>query len=339
MKKFKINSYQQAGVNLKKVHKIQNTINSLLFKTKNQYTKNFLIGHYAGLFSFNNTNFCIHTDGVGTKILVAQALKKHNTIGIDAVAMNVNDIVCIGAKPLVGVDYIALSKEDDKLVNEIFKGLIKGCQLSGIALVGGETAILADMFQSKPNQTSYDLAMSVVGVCQKEILDGSKIKQGDLIIGLESSGLHSNGFSLARKILDIKKWGNKMLTPTKIYSNLVLEILENAKINGLAHITGGAFSKLSRLGKVCAKGFLLDSFPEPSGIFKEIYEIISNPIECYKTFNMGIGFVLVTPPDQEQIIFDIATKFKTKAFRVGKIIPQRKVILKMDKKEFELANY
>jgi phosphoribosylformylglycinamidine cyclo-ligase len=329
-------SYAKAGVNLKKIKTIQSNINKLLKCTANSFTPNFLEGHYAGLFKVGKTNFAFHCDGVGTKILVAQKLKKHDTIGIDAIAMNVNDIVCIGARPIVAVDYIALTNSDEKLVLEILKGLIKGCKLSNIALIGGETAILPDMLKKENSQTGYDLAAAVVGVCQNNIIDGSKIKENDLLIGLESSGLHSNGFSLARKILDIKKWGKQMLQPTKIYSPLVLKIIENFQINGIAHITGGAFSKLIRLTKKSNFGFVLDNMPKPAPIFQELFNHIGDLRECYRTFNMGIGMVIVAPNSQADDIIKFSKTNKINAKIIGHISKNKGVFLVDGKKQINL---
>lgn len=171
-----------------------------------------VFGHYGGLFKCGNDTLVIHTDGVGTKVIVAQQLDKYDTIGIDAVAMSVNDILCVGAEPLVGVDYLALAEEDDELVNEIMKGLANGAEESGCAIIGGETAIIPDIIkgESKP----FDLAFTIVGRVKKQTI-GDHITKGDVIVGLESSGLHSSGYTLARKALDIKKWEKKCSNPRR----------------------------------------------------------------------------------------------------------------------------
>lgn len=322
-----ITSYSQAGITLNKIKLIQSKINKTIFKGK----PSALIGHYAGIVNLGKEKLAIHTDGVGTKVLVAQALEKYDTIGIDAIAMNVNDIICVGAVPVAGVDYLALKKEDEFLVKEIFKGLMKGARQSQIEIVGGETAIMPDII--KGGKRPFDLAFTIIGKADN-LLTGEKIKPGQKIIGLESSGLHSNGFTLARKVLNIKKWGKTLLTPTKIYVKPVLEILSKNKISGLAHITGGAFSKLTRLNK--KYGFLLNNLPKPKPIFKELNKKIKNPCEMHRTFNMGIGMCIIADKKYEKSIFSIARKHKINAFLIGEIIKEKGVWLKQNEKKFRI---
>ncbi|MFN3910029.1 MAG: phosphoribosylformylglycinamidine cyclo-ligase [Candidatus Anstonellaceae archaeon] len=329
-------TYSKAGVNVKKVKKIQNKINRLLFSTANPFTPKFLAGHYAGIFTIGKTTLAAHCDGVGTKILVAQALNKHNTIGIDAVAMNVNDLVCIGAKPIVGLDYLAISKEDEKLIQQILSGVINGCKMANIALIGGETAILSDMFSSPKNKTGYDLAMSVIGVVENKLIDGSNVKPNQILIGLPSSGLHSNGFSLARKILDIKKWGKEMLTPTILYDKIVLKLINECDITAIAHITGGAFSKLSRISNISRCGFYLENMPQPKGIFSYILDVVKDPKECYRTFNMGIGMVLVAQKNEQDKILDICKEYKINAEVIGTTIAKKDVLLNFEGRKISL---
>lgn len=313
-----VKSYSEAGINLEKIKSIQKNINKLIFAGK----PDALIGHYAGLVNFADKTLAIHADGVGSKVLVAQQLEKYDTIGIDAVAMNVNDIICIGAKPIAGVDYLALAKEDEFLVNEIFKGLMKGALESGIEIVGGETAILPEII--KGDKRPFDLALTVIGEVQK-LITGEAMKPGDVIIGLESSGLHSNGFTLARKILDIEKWGTAMLTPTRIYVNSVLAMLLECKIKGLAHITGGAFSKLTRLHK--KHGFLLNNMPKPAPIFRVLYNEIENEQEMHRTFNMGIGMCVIGDKGDEGKILNIAKKSGINSYVIGEIVSSEGVWL------------
>ncbi|MCK4319861.1 phosphoribosylformylglycinamidine cyclo-ligase [Candidatus Micrarchaeota archaeon] len=306
------------SVNVKKVRGIQANINKRIFKGQ----KNALIGHYAGIFSFAGKKMAIHTDGVGTKVLVAEELEKYDTIGIDAVAMNVNDLICIGARPLAGVDYLAVAKEDPWLIDEIIKGLVKGANQSGINIVGGETAIMKDVI--KGGKRPFDLAFTAVGVVEK-LITGEKIKNRDVMIGLESSGLHSNGYTLARKALDMKKWGKKMLTPTKIYVKPVMEMVRKVRVNGIAHITGGAFSKLTRLNKKI--GFFMDEPIKPKPIFNALWKEVQDEKEMYRTFNMGIGMVVVVPAREEDKVLKIAKKHKIKAQRIGEIIKESGVFL------------
>ncbi|MBI5227131.1 phosphoribosylformylglycinamidine cyclo-ligase [Candidatus Micrarchaeota archaeon] len=292
-----------------------------------------IFGHYGGVFKSGNSELVIHTDGVGTKVLVAQELGKYDTVGLDAIAMSVNDILCMGAEPLVGVDYIALAKEDDELVEELMKGLVVGAKESNCPIVGGETAIMPEVIKgtSKP----FDLTFTVVGKVRKKIILGNEIEPGDVIVGLESSGLHSNAFTLARKALDSKKWGLEMLTPTRIYVKPVLEMIDNCEIHGIAHITGGAFSKITRLNKEI--GYVLDNLPKPKPIFNAIYEKVGNWQEMYRTFNMGIGMVVIVPKSEADNIIKIAKKQGIGASIVGKVIEKKGVFAKLDGKEIELT--
>lgn len=320
-------SYSEAGVDVAKVKSIQNRINEAIFAGK----KNALIGHYAGIVELAGRKIAIHTDGVGSKVLVAQQMEKYDTVGIDAIAMNVNDLICVGAVPRAGVDYLALAKEDEFLVGEIMKGLMAGANESGIDIVGGETAILPEIIGG--GKRPFDLAFTAIGEI-RELITGECIKPGNTIIGLESSGLHSNGFTLARKILDVKKWGAEMLTPTKIYVKPVLEMISSCKINGLAHITGGAFSKLMRLNK--NYGFLLSNIPEPAPIFKALYEEVKDGREMHRTFNMGIGMCVVAEEKCEERVLEIAKKHGIGASVIGKITGEPGVWLEQDGRKTRL---
>ncbi|PIT84124.1 phosphoribosylformylglycinamidine cyclo-ligase [Candidatus Micrarchaeota archaeon CG10_big_fil_rev_8_21_14_0_10_45_29] len=331
-------TYAQTGVDVEAAGKIKDGINSLIAKTKNKYTPRMLSAHYAGLFEVGGKKLAIHCDGVGSKILVAHEVGVHNTVGIDAVAMNVNDLVCVGSRPAVGVDYIAISRPDEKLVDEVMQGLVAGCKEAGIALVGGETAILPDMIKSdkKYSCADYDLALTVVGIMEREPITGERIQAGDVLVGLASTGLHSNGFTLARKILDVKKWGKKMLVPTKIYVAPVLEMIERCEVRGIAHITGGAFSKLERIGAPAGVGFLLDNMPEAKEIFAEIEKKVEDVRECYRTFNMGVGMVIVAPQKDAKKIIEISKKYKIDAQIIGKASGERGVWLQKNERKTAL---
>jgi len=241
------------------------------------------------------------TDGVGTKLKVAQELNIHNTIGIDLVAMNVNDIVCLGAKPLFFLDYIACGKLKTKVLLEIIKGMNKGLRESDCKLLGGETAEMPGMYSTD----EYDLAGFCVGVVDKNnLIDGSSVKKGNLVIGIESSGLHSNGFSLARIVFlkrKLRKYYKSLLTPTRIYVKPVLSLLDSLSANkqkpikGIAHVTGGSFYE--KITKILPSGLGMvinkDSWKVPK-IFRGIQEEgCINQKEMYTVFNMGIGMVLV----------------------------------------------
>ena len=334
--------YAKAGVNVKKVKEIQNSIEKLIAKTHN---KNVLpiLGHYAGLVKVENKILAMHTDGVGSKVLVAQFLKKYDTIGIDCVAMNVNDLICVGATPLAIVDYLALKREDESLVNEIMKGLVKGAQEANVAIIGGETAILPDIIKEALDYSGFamngfDLAATCIGVVDKEkIITGKEMKVNDVIIGLESSGLHSNGYTLARKVLSLNQWGEELIRPTTIYVKPILEILKKVNVHGIAHITGGAFSKLSRLGKFAKKGFVLDNLPKPSRIFNEIQkEADVDDKEMYSVFNMGIGLCIVVAKKDAKTVIETCEKHGCKASIIGRIIGEERVEIRKDEKSIIL---
>lgn len=329
-------SYSRAGVDIRKIRRIQQDIGKLITTTHSTIeNKNWSIwtgfGHYAGLLEFQSKVFALHTDGVGTKIIIAQLMKKFDTLGIDCVAMNVNDVICVGAVPIGFLDYIALKKPDSYLVRELMKGLVKGAKESHVAIVGGETAVLPDLLNEKEENT-FDLVGSVFGVTDKKsLVMGNKISQGDIIIGLESSGLHSNGYSLARKVL-LPKYklknshkflersiGEELLKPTRIYVKPILEILKKLdSIHGLAHITGGSFAKLSRLNNKI--DYYLDNLPQHENIFSLIQQAgkISHR-EMYSTFNMGIGFCIIISKTGLDNVEKILEKNKVKYHQIGHI--------------------
>jgi phosphoribosylformylglycinamidine cyclo-ligase len=291
-----------------------------------------VFGHYGGIFQCGDQKLVIHTDGVGTKLLLAQQLGKYDTVGIDAVAMSVNDILCVGAEPLVGVDYIALEKEDPELVDQLMVGLVKGAEESGCAIVGGETAVIPDII--KGGERPFDLTFTVVGKVRKLIL-GNEIVKGDLIVGLESSGLHSNGYTLARKALDVKKWGQEMLKPTRIYANTVMEIIDACDVHGIAHVTGGGFSKLTRLNKEV--GYKLDKLPEPAPLFEALSEKVKDTAEMHKTFNMGVGMCIILPEDRADTVINIAKKHSVEASIIGSITDKKGVFINDGKKEIDIS--
>ncbi len=292
-----------------------------------------IFGHYGGVFKAGNERLVIHCDGVGTKVLVAQELEKYDTVGIDAIAMNVNDIVCMGAESLVGVDYLALAKEDDLLISEIMKGLVNGAKESDCTIIGGETAIVPDLLK---NEKTFDLTFTVVGrIITEEIITGEQIKDGDILIGLESSGLHSNGYTLARKTLNSKKWGNKMLIPTRIYIKPLLEMFAGCDVHGVAHITGGAFSKITRLNKNV--GYLFDQMPKPKPIFDALSEKVNDTRTMYTTFNMGVGMVVVVDAEHGNAIKQIAKKYNIAASVVGRVVKEKGVWLEKDGEKIDLT--
>ena len=319
------NTYSSSGVDIKKENKIiENISKELIFKREGFGKSIRNIGHYAGLIDFHNFILAITTDGVGSKLLIAQKLNKFDTIGIDCIAMNVNDIIAIGAEPIAFVDYLAIENYNSILEKEIGKGLNKGAKTANITIVGGETATLPDIING------FDLSGTCIGYIKNKesIIDGKKIQVDDIIIGIPSSGLHSNGYSLVRKILLEKNYdyndllpynknktiGEELLTPTKIYID-ILKIINNYDIHGLAHITGGGFLKLKRLTNY---GFDI-SYSDYPKIFDWIQNVgnISKK-EMYKTFNMGIGFIIILSFKNKNVINKILKEIGGKI--IGKII-------------------
>jgi phosphoribosylformylglycinamidine cyclo-ligase len=249
------------------------------------------IGTFANMIDLgDNRALVVCSDGVGSKVMVAQELEKYDTIGIDVVAMNVNDAICVGAEPITMVDYLAMEESNPELASEIAKGMYEGAKQAGIAIVGGETACLPDMIKGVKNR-GFDLAAAVVGIVDKDkIITGENIVPGDKVIGFESNGIHSNGLTLARKVLPVTMW-TKLLEPTRIYVPEVLQLKKEFEIKGMANITGGGMANPLRITKY---GYHLDNLPEPQMIFKKIQELgkISDE-EMYTTFNMGTGFTMV----------------------------------------------
>lgn len=311
------NSYAKSGVDIGKVKKSHRDIFSAIKKSGSFRKPGLgapidLIGHYGGLVDLGPMALVLHTDGVGTKVLVAEALGDYSTIGIDAVAMTVNDLICLGAEPVSIMDYIALQKPDKAIVREAMSGILEGCRQSNCAIAGGETAIVPDLIKSRIDMITMGAAL----VDKGKIITGNKIEAGDSIVGLASSGIHSNGLTLARKVLPRSIY-RELLVPTRIYVKPVLEMVKNCEIRGLAHITGGAFSKLTRI-LPRGTGALLDSMPEPQPVFREIQRRgkISDR-EMYRTFNMGVGFVVVTP--EPEGVLKVAKKWKTDAQEIGHV--------------------
>ncbi|GHT66268.1 phosphoribosylformylglycinamidine cyclo-ligase [Endomicrobiia bacterium] len=289
-------TYKKAGVNI-------DAGNELVKRLKKKLPK---IGGFGGLFPVDGTkyNLVSSTDGVGTKLKIAFLANKHDTVGIDLVAMNVNDLICVGAKPLFFLDYFACGKLDVGHAEQVIEGIAKGCELSGSQLIGGETAEMPGFYKDG----EYDLAGFSVGIIEKgKEINGSKIKPGDVVIGLPSSGPHSNGYSLIRKVfsdVELKKYSKQLLAPTKIYVKEVLAAITkfNSKkqnIAGIAHITGGSFyDKIERILPDNVRVVIEKSSWKVPEIFKFVQEKGSVPKEdIYRTLNMGIGMVLIVSPD------------------------------------------
>lgn len=302
------------------IKNMQRTINWMISSTHGTKTLP-LLGHYAGLFRIGNEVVSMHTDGVGTKVLVAQHMRKYDTIGIDCVAMNVNDLVCVGSKPVALVDYIALERQDVPLVKALVKGLVRAAKESDCAIVGGETAIMPDVIKGLSGCTGFDLAATVVGIAdENKLITGKALQPGDALVGLESSGVHSNGLSLARKVVDLNKWGRDLLKPTKLYVKPALAMAAELDVHGIAHVTGGAFSKLMRIGKHANHGFILDSMPKPHSIFSEIQKNTRASVrEMYRTFNMGVGLVVAVPEAQANRAVELSKNYGVRAKLIGSV--------------------
>lgn len=318
-------TYKKAGVDIAKANRFVDGIKGLAGKTLNTAVLN-RPGSFGALFALNlgrmkNPVLVSSTDGVGTKLLVADLVGKHDTVGIDLVAMNVNDVLCTGAKPLFFLDYMATGRLNPKTMTKVMQGIVAGCKLAGCALIGGETAEMPDMYKGE----EYDLAGFTVGIVdRKTIIDGRGIKAGDVLIGLPSSGLHSNGYSLARKALSAteqKRYAQILLKPTCIYVKPVLALLQKFKVQGMAHMTGGAWYE--KLTKVLPKGLAFSinkgSWPVPR-IFQLIQDKGRVPEkDMYHTFNMGIGFALVVDPDQVNKVQAFLRSKKQHSFVIGKV--------------------
>lgn len=327
-------TYKISGVDIQKANRFVDRIGRLAASTMNPAVLK-RKGAFGALFSFDSANYkkpalVSSTDGVGTKLLIANALNKHDTIGIDLVAMNVNDILCTGAKPLFFLDYIACGKLNPSVLNDVMKGIVKGCDLSGCSLIGGETAEMPGMYK----EDDYDLAGFTVGVVeQDEIIDGSGIEENDRLIGLASSGLHSNGFSLVRKVFSTseqKKYAKILLESTRIYVQPVLKLLEyfkgDRKIKGIAHITGGAFYE--KLTKILPEGKCF-KIHKGSWDISEIFQLIQKKgnvpeKEMFTTFNMGIGLAMVVSPSDVAGVREFLSGQGVSNFEIGEVIKDSK---------------
>jgi phosphoribosylformylglycinamidine cyclo-ligase len=322
-------TYKNSGVDIKKADDFVKGIKSFLFSGNLNKVAAFGCPFDLAPFlkKYKKPVLVSSTDGVGTKLKIAQKLNAHAGVGIDLVAMNTNDIVCLGAKPLFFLDYIACGKVKPAVLKEVVSGIHKGLKESACALVGGETAQMPGMYA----ENEYDLAGFCVGIVDKDrIINGSNIKEGDSVIGLASNGLHSNGFSLARKALGdkgIKKYADELLKPTRIYVKPILSLLrvmsyELRAIKGIAHVTGGAF--YNKVIKILPKNYAMlinkNSWHAP-----EIFRIIQQKgniedKEMYSVFNMGIGLVLVVARKQADRVMHALIVSKINCQVIGHIV-------------------
>ncbi len=319
MKNSKKSRYSEAGVDIDKGNEFVSRIKNIVFST---YKRGVLtdIGGFSGLFCLGGYQYkdpvlVASTDGVGTKLNLAKLCNKHDTIGIDLVAMCVNDIAVSGAKPLFFLDYFSISKLDLDVATDVVSGIAKGCEIAMCSLIGGETAEMPGLY----SPGDYDIAGFVVGIAERnKIIDGSEIKVGDKIVGLASSGLHSNGYSLVRKIFleeqglsvndHVKDFGctvgEELLRPTRIYSETILNLNKNFKISGLVHVTGGGL--IDNIPRTLPQGsraiITKNSWPVPP-VFKFLQDKGNvTPSEMCRTYNMGIGMVVII---DDQLVEDV----------------------------------
>ncbi len=334
-------SYKKAGVNISLGNKFVKQITPLVRKTFRPEVYSDL-GGFSGLFQlkkYRNPLLVSGTDGVGTKLKIAFMMNKHDTVGIDLVAMCVNDLVVTGAEPLFFLDYLASGKLELNRSLAIIKGIIEGCRQSGCALIGGETAEMPSFYE----KGEYDLAGFAVGVVEKkDLIDGKKIKPGDLVIGLASTGLHSNGYSLARKIvfeearLKINQkipdlgdiLGNVLMIPTRIYVKTILKLLKRFSLKGMAHITGGGITEnLPRALPASCKAVIYKNNWEAPPIFsllKRLGKVKEG--EMFRDFNMGIGFILIVPENEGDRVISAANRLGEKASIIGQIEKGKKTV-------------
>jgi phosphoribosylformylglycinamidine cyclo-ligase len=311
-------TYSEAGVDISLEERTVKALTEELSETLEYRNIIKNKGHFAALVDFGSRAIAMSTDGVGSKILIANLMNKYDTVGIDCIAMVVNDLLCVGAEPIAMVDYLAVEEPNPEIASEIGKGLKVGCQQAKIAMIGGETASLPKIIKD------FDLAGTGIGTVDKEkIVTGTEIKDGDIIIGIESSGVHSNGLSLARKaLLEIAGLkvdealpsdenitvGEALLEPTIIYVDPIMELLNSdIEIHGLGHITGGGFSNLKRLNKNMS--YYITDLPETLPVFKEIQKTGIESKEMYHVFNMGIGFCVILDKQYKDQALDILNKY------------------------------
>ncbi len=329
-------SYEASGVNLEAGYEVVSRIKKHVASTNRPGVMG-NIGAFGGMFDLASLGYkepilVSGTDGVGTKLKIAFAVDKHDTIGIDAVAMCVNDVLAQGAEPLFFLDYVAVGKNEPAVVEAIVSGVAEGCRQAGCALIGGETAEMPGMYQPG----DYDIAGFTVGAVDRcNLIDGSKVKTGDVLVGIASSGVHSNGFSLVRKVVadaglefdkkyeetGDKTLGELLLTPTRIYVKPVLEVIRNVDVHGVAHITGGGFDE--NIPRILHEGQgieVKEGSWEILPVFKLLEKYGNIPHrEMFNIFNMGIGMVLAVDEKDAAKAIEILEKNGEKASVIGKI--------------------
>lgn len=327
------NAYKQAGVDIEAGYEAVERMKKHVKRTVRPEVMGGL-GGFGGMFDLSalalkEPVLVSGTDGVGTKLKLAFALDRHDTVGIDLVAMCVNDIVVQGAEPLYFLDYIACGKAEPEKIEMIVKGISEGCVQAGCALIGGETAEMPGMY----HDGEYDLAGYVTGACEKsKLITGKEIQPGNVLIGLASSGVHSNGFSLVRKVVEDNQLqltdvvsdldgtlGEVLLEPTKIYVKSILRLLEEFKVNGMAHITGGGF--IENIPRMLPEGMGVKVY-ENSWPILPIFQFLQDKgqipqMDMYNIFNMGIGFVLAVEGDKASEMIQVLEGLGEKAYEIG----------------------
>ncbi len=336
-------SYEKAGVNLEAGYESVRRIKKHVASTARVGVMG-NIGAFGGMFDLSALNFkepvlVSGTDGVGTKLKIAFAMDKHDTIGIDAVAMCVNDVLAQGAEPLYFLDYIAVGHNDPATIEAIVAGVAEGCRQSGCALIGGETAEMPGMY----SEGEYDIAGFTCGAVEKSMLiDGSKVKVGDVLVGIASSGVHSNGFSLVRKIvsdagaqldqsyeeLGGRTLGEVLLTPTKIYVKQVLEVIKSVDVHGISHITGGGFDE--NIPRILTEEMGLE-IKEGSWEILPIFKFLESKggvshREMFNIFNMGVGMVIAVDEADAAKTIEILEKMGERASVIGSITNKAGVV-------------
>ena len=339
-------SYEKAGVNLEAGYEVVRRIKSHVASTSRPGVMG-NIGSFGGMFDLSALNvkepvLVSGTDGVGTKLKLAFAMDKHDTIGIDAVAMCVNDVLAQGAEPLIFLDYVAVGHNEPAKIEAIVAGVAEGCRQAGCALVGGETAEMPGMY----SDGEYDIAGYTTGVVEKaRLIDGTKVKAGDVLVGIASSGVHSNGFSLVRKVFSdnaldlfkvypeldaVKTLGEVALTPTRIYVKQVLDVIRNCDVHGVAHITGGGFDE--NIPRILREGQGIEIEEGsweilPIFRFLEKYGRIAHR-EMFNIFNMGIGMVLALDASEADKAIEILKSHGEKASVIGRVTATEGVVIK-----------
>jgi phosphoribosylformylglycinamidine cyclo-ligase len=333
------NAYKSAGVDIEAGYEAVERMKKHVERTKRLGVMGAL-GSFGGLFDLSVLHLkepvlVSGTDGVGTKLKIAFMMDKHDTIGIDCVAMCVNDIIVQGASPIFFLDYLACGKNEPAKIEQIVKGIADGCEQAGCALIGGETAEMPGMYA--PGE--YDLAGFAVGACEKsEIISGSAVEHGDVLIGLPSSGIHSNGYSLVRKIffeehrLQIDSQldglngtlGEALIEPTRIYVKQIQSIQNKSAIKGMAHITGGGF--IENIPRALPSGYGAE-IAEGTWEIPAIFEVLKeygklDRKEMYNVFNMGIGLVLIVAAADADAVLNDLEQIGEKAFKIGQVVPQ-----------------